>query len=294
MNTILALTHRNLRLFLRDKALVFFSFLSVMIVLGLYVFFLADIQVNNIRSTVGQDIPEIGALVYGWMLPGIIAIATVTLSLGNMGRLVDDAQTNALDDFMVSPVKRSQLILSYVFSTILTTLVISLLMFALSFVLIKLKGGDFLDLSQSLEALGIIVLLVISSSLLSLLIASFVKSQNTYGVVNSIVGTFIGFVTGAYMPMGIMPKLVQNLFNSLPVSQGASLLRQIYLRHTMAKVFQGAPEAVLLDYRYFQGIDLKIGETILSPAFMFMSIFISILLLFGLNLLRFRSMKKRT
>ncbi|TXT17197.1 MAG: ABC-2 type transport system permease protein [Erysipelotrichaceae bacterium] len=88
MNTIKALTIRNLKLFFRDKALVFFSFLSVMIILGLYVLFLGDINVANIKSLVGQDLPGIEALVYGWMLPGVIAISTVTLALGNMGRLV--------------------------------------------------------------------------------------------------------------------------------------------------------------------------------------------------------------
>jgi len=294
MNTILAMTTRNLKLFFRDKALVFFSFLSILIVFGLYVFFLADLQVLNIKDMIGMDIPEIDALVYGWMLPGIIAIGTMTLSLGSMGRLVDDAKTSSLDDFMVSPMKRSQLILSYVFSTIFVTLGISLLMFGASIFIIKLKGGSFLDASQIIESIAIIVLLVVSSSLMVLLIASFVNSQNTYGVVNSIVGTLIGFVTGAYMPMGIMPKIVQNIFNSLPVSQGASLLRQIFLRHTLDTVFGMAPAEVLSDYRYFQGIDLKIGDYILTPNYMLISISASIVLLFVLNLIRFRFMKKRS
>ena len=108
MRKIMALSIRNLRLFVRDKALVFFSFLSVIIILGLYVLFLGDIQVQNIRSMIQMDIPEIDALVYAWMLPGLIAVASITLSLGNMGRLVDDAQGENLNDFLVSPLKRTQ------------------------------------------------------------------------------------------------------------------------------------------------------------------------------------------
>ena len=49
MRKIMALSIRNLRLFVRDKALVFFSFLSVIIILGLYVLFLGDIQVQNLN-----------------------------------------------------------------------------------------------------------------------------------------------------------------------------------------------------------------------------------------------------
>lgn len=293
MRKIMALSIRNLRLFVRDKALVFFSFLSVIIILGLYVLFLGDIQVQNIRSMIQMDIPEIDALVYAWMLPGLIAVASITLSLGNMGRLVDDAQGENLNDFLVSPLKRTQLILSYLISSIIITSFISVCMFALSIVIVKLKGGPWLNLEQSLQSLGIIVLLIISSALLSLYIASWVKTQNTYGVVNSMVGTFIGFVTGAYMPMGIMPVFVQNMFNILPVSLGASLLRQVYLSPILDTVFKNAPVEILSEYRYFQGVDLKVFGRILTPEFMYIGIFVSIVLLFILNFLRFKNLSKR-
>lgn len=293
MRKIMALSIRNLQLFVRDKALVFFSFLSVIIILGLYVLFLGDIQVQNIRSMIQMDIPEIDALVYAWMLPGLIAVASITLSLGNMGRLVDDAQGENLNDFLVSPLKRTQLILSYLISSIIITSFISVCMFALSIVIVKLKGGPWLNLEQILQSLGIIVLLIISSALLSLYIASWVKTQNTYGVVNSMVGTFIGFVTGAYMPMGIMPVFVQNMFNILPVSLGASLLRQVYLSPILDTVFKNAPVEMLSEYRYFQGVDLKVFGRILTPEFMYIGIFVSIVLLFILNYLRFKNLSKR-
>jgi multidrug/hemolysin transport system permease protein len=294
MKIIFALSKRNLRLFVRDKALVFFSLLSVFIILGLYVLFLGEIQVNNIKQSIGMDLPEIDALVYAWMLPGLIAVASMTLSLGNMGRLVDDAQAENLNDFLVSPLKRWQLILSYLLSSITITSVISVLMFVLSIVIVKLKGGPWLNIEQIIQSLGIMILLIISSALLSLYIASWVKTQNTYGVVNSMVGTFIGFVTGAYMPMGIMPVFVQNMFNILPVSLGASILRQIYLGPIMDKVFAQAPIEMVNDYRYFQGIDLKVFGNILEPDFMLIVIFVSIGILFILNLLRFSTLSKRS
>lgn len=293
MKIILSLSLRNLKLFVRDKALVFFSFLSVIIILGLYVLFLGEIQIANIRESIGIDIPEINALVYAWMLPGLIAVASMTLSLGNMGRLVDDAQDENLNDFLVSPLKRWQLILSYLLSSITITSVISIIMFILSILIVKLKGGPWLNIEQIIQSLGVMILLIISSALLSLYIASWVKTQNSYGVVNSMVGTFIGFVTGAYMPMGIMPIFVQNMFNILPVSLGTSLLRQIYLKPIMNKVFNQAPVEMINDYRYFQGIDLRVFGYILEPNFMLIAIFASIGLLFILNLIRFSKLSKR-
>lgn len=293
MKIVLSLTIRNLKLFIRNKSLVFFSFLSVFIILGLYLLFLAEIQVENIRAQIG-DVAGIDALIYAWMLPGVIAVASMTLSLGNVGQLVDDEEKKTLLDFLVSPMKRSQLILSYLCSSIFISLVILFVMFAFSIVIIYFKDGPWLSLDQILSALGVMLLLVLSSSLLSLLIASFVKSQNTYGVINTVVGTFIGFVTGAYMPMGIMPTMVQNTFNILPVSMGASLLRQIYLRDILNDVFVNAPEQYILDYRYFQGIDLKVFNHILDPKFMLISIVLSIIVLFILNLIRFSKLNQRT
>ncbi len=292
MSTILSLTTRNLKMFYRNKSLVFFSFLSVFIILGLYVLFLAEIQINNIEAEIGR-VDGIDALIYAWMLPGVVAVASMTLSLGNMGQLVDDEDNQTLLDFLVSPMKRSQLIFSYLFSSIVISTIILFIMFTLSIVIVYLKGGPLLMLDQVIDSLLVIALLIISSSLLSLLIASFVKSQNTYGVINTLVGTFIGFVTGAYMPMGIMPTLVQNMFNIFPVSMGASLLRQIFLRDVMAEVFAGAPAIYVSEYRYFQGIDLKVFEKILEPNFMISMMLVYILVLFLINLIRFSKLNKR-
>lgn len=292
MKSVIALTQRNLKLFFRNKPLVFFSLLSVMIVVGLYVLFLGDINVQNIRSEIGRDIPQIDALVFAWMLPGAVAISTMTLALGNMERLVDDAQSETLSDFMVSPVTRVQLILSYVISTILIAFLISLLMVGVSVVVVWSKGGDWMQPWTLVQVIGIVLLMIISNSLLSLLIASFISSANTYGVVNSITGTFIGFVTGCYMPMGIMPVFVQNLFNALPVSMGASLLRQLYLAPIMDEVFAGAPANVVSDYRIFQGIDLVMFEQVLTPSLMFMAMVIGVVVLFGLSVVRFRKLHK--
>ena len=293
MKSIVALTQRNLKLFFRNKPLVFFSLLSVMIVVGLYVLFLGDINVQNIRSEIGRDIPQIDALVFAWMLPGAIAISTMTLALGNMERLVDDGQSETLSDFMVSPVTRIQLILSYVVATIIIALLISLLMVGVSLIVVASKGGGWMNPWTLIEVMGIVLLMIISSSLLSLLIASFISSANTYGVVNSITGTFIGFVTGCYMPMGIMPVFVQNLFNALPVSMGASLLRQLYLAPIMEDVFAGAPESVVTDYRIFQGIDLVMFGHVLSPMVMLGTMVAGIAVLFLLNVVRFKGLHKR-
>ena len=47
MNDILVLTKRNIKIYLRDKAAVFFSFLSIIILLALYFLFLKNAYITD-------------------------------------------------------------------------------------------------------------------------------------------------------------------------------------------------------------------------------------------------------
>ena len=81
MSTTWSLTGRNLKLFFRDRASVFFSLLSVIIIIGLYALFLGNIQVQELEDRVGRDVPGAAWLVNTWILAGILAVSTVTVSL---------------------------------------------------------------------------------------------------------------------------------------------------------------------------------------------------------------------
>ncbi len=52
MNNVLAITGRNLRIFVRDPLTIFFSLLSALIVYLLYTLFLGDLQVASIIDRV--------------------------------------------------------------------------------------------------------------------------------------------------------------------------------------------------------------------------------------------------
>jgi multidrug/hemolysin transport system permease protein len=288
MSTILSLTKRNLAMFFRSKSEVFFSFLSVIIILGLYILFLSDVQVMNIEQQVGKA-KGIAALVNSWVTAGLIAVSTVTLSLGALGRIVADRQSNAINDFLVAPIKRNHVFLSYIFSTLIISFIISIVLFILSEIYIISSGGHLLSFIQILQVLGIIILCVLSSSLFMLFVVSFLRKEQTLSVIATIIGTLIGFVTGAYIPVGVMPKGIQFISNIIPVSQGASLLRKILLDKPMDQVFGNSPH--LTEYTKMQGIDLYIGNTELSVNFMLAFIILSIIIFGIMNVLRFRKMK---
>ena len=87
MNVLYQLVLRNVRLFLRDRAAVFFSFLSVIIILGMYILFLGKVQRMNLPQEV-MDIEGGDWLISSWIMAGILTVSTVTVPLGAVGNLV--------------------------------------------------------------------------------------------------------------------------------------------------------------------------------------------------------------
>lgn len=290
MRTLINLVRRNLAMFFRNKSEVFFSFLSVIIILGLYVLFLSDLQISGLKQSLG-DVEGLSALVNSWIMSGLIAVSTVTLSLGSLGRIVADRENRSIDDFLVAPINRNTIFISYIISTFIIAFVISVILFAISEAYIIYSGGQLLSLISILKVFGVISISIISSSLLMLFIISFVKSEQTYSVVSTIVGTLIGFVTGAYIPMGIMPEGLQAFSNILPVSQTASMLRQILMKGPANKVLN-SPE-LLDEYYKLQGVTLYIGEHELTFNFMLLFIAASIILFGIMNVIRFKTMKNQ-
>lgn len=252
---ILSLVKRNLKLYFRDKVSVFFSLLGVFIIIGLYVIFLGKMMVGYTQSIIG-DLAE--PLMTSWIMAGVISVTTITTCNGAFGIMVEDTALNRMRDFKVSPIKRWQLVLSYVIAAMIVGIIMSLLTLVLSEVYIYLSGGSILSFSAFLKVLGLIVLSVFSSSAMIFLIMAFIKSQNAFGTASSIIGTLIGFLTGIYIPIGNLPAGVQTIIKFFPLSHSGVLLRQVMMGEVVD--LSNIPN----DLRLFLGINFEISGEFLS------------------------------
>lgn len=291
MNTIASLTGRNLKLFFRDKASVFFSLLSVLIIVMLYALFLGKIQVQTLEEYAGRAIPGAEWLVNAWIFAGILAVSTVTVSLGAYGTMVDDAHAGRIKDFFVSPMRRSQLVAGYMASSALISLIMNIVAFAIAEAYIALSGGQLLRPMQMLETLGILCLSIFSFSSLVCFITSYVKSPSAFGTLSTILGTMIGFLTGIYVPVGILPGAVVTVMKFIPFTYSALWLRQVFTAEPMRQVFENAPVQAAKSYADLYGINLYFGDTLILPWMMALIIAGSGVLFFGLSIWR---LSKRT
>lgn len=223
------LTKRNIKVYLRDKAAVFFSFLSVIILLGLYILFLGNNFKPNQLVGILTD-QELNFLVYSQLLPGIMIINAVSIPLGNLGNIINDFEYRKLDGFLVAPVKRGKVILSYYLSSFLITVVISIFMIIVAYVAIGLYTGIFFDIDVILLSILYVTLFAFVSTAIMIFVTSFIKSVNAFGAFSGVFGTVVGFISGIYMPLFILPSFIKGVASLVPFTHMTIMLKQVMMK----------------------------------------------------------------
>ncbi|HKL84302.1 MAG TPA: ABC transporter permease [Bacilli bacterium] len=247
---IWTLALRQLKLYFRDKVSVFFSLLSVMIIIGLYVLFLGDI----VSSGQGQDYRT---MMDQWIMSGVIAVGGFTTTLGAFGILVDDKTKKIDRDFIVAPIKPTVRVLAYLLSALIIGTLMSLVTLVFAQIYILVYGGPLLTLLELVMVFALIILNVLTSSSIVFLLIIFIKTATTFSTVSTIVGTIIGFVMGIYVPIGNLPGAVQTVIKFFPTSHAAVLFRTVMMERSLDQVFLNAPSGerasveALLGVRYF-------------------------------------------
>ena len=263
---ILNLVTRNLKLYFRDRASVFFSLLGVIIIVGLYVLFLGKMMVDYSTQLVGESARF---LMTSWIVAGVVSVTAITTCNGAFGIMVEDTALNRLRDFKVSPIKRWQLVLGYVLAAMVVALLMTLFTLVLGELYIFLDGGEILGFLSLIKVLGIVLLSVFSSSAFIFLIMAFIKTQNAFGTASSIIGTLIGFLMGIYIPIGNLPTGVQTLIKLFPLSHSGVLLRKTMMNEAMD--IELLPE----EFKTFLGLTYKLNGEVIGDIYHLLYLFIS-------------------
>ncbi|MEO5920193.1 MAG: ABC transporter permease, partial [Pseudolysinimonas sp.] len=94
---------------------------------------------------------------------------------------------------------------------------------------------------------------------LSAFVISFVRTQGAFSALSTIVGTVLGFLCGAYIPVGSLPESVANVINSLPFAQSSMIVRQQFTATSLEALTGGQAQAIEgLSESY--GITASVGD----------------------------------
>ncbi|MEK3765508.1 MULTISPECIES: ABC transporter permease [unclassified Solibacillus] len=283
---LLSLVSRNNKVFLRNKLLVFFSLLSVLILIGLYAIFLQNLQVNSIAEYVAVT-PEIEVLVSEWMVAGLLSIIAMSATLGVFGIYIKDLESKTTADFLVTAASRYKIQLSYVISSFIIGFSMTFIGFICCEIFIVSIGGEWLSPIAMLKAIGILILAVVMSSMINLFIVLFINTETAFSTVSTISGTLLGFLCGIYVPMAVLPSAVQSVIHLFPVSHITVLLRDVFTAQSVEKVFAGN-DVYARTYKVDYGVMYEINGSILSSMMSLLFVLTTIIVLGTLSTLLFR------
>lgn len=288
MNAVSALVGRNLRLFFRDRMAVFFSLLAAGILFVLYTLFLGQLQTSDLEESFpAATSPEVKAFVDSWMFAGIVSMTAITTGLAALGVHVEDAASGRFRDFLVSPVSATQLVLGYFLSALIVALSMTFVILAVSLLYLWAADDVTVPPGALARASGIIVLTAAAFCALSAFVTSFVATPGAFTALSTIVGTVLGFLTGAYIPVGSFPPAVQAVVTALPFAQASMLMRQEFASATLDTVV-AADSGARAPLRAYYGMDADLGGWPVTASFV-VAVLVSVTIVFTcLGALRMR------
>lgn len=235
MKELTALTKRHTKNYLRDKISVFFSFLSILILLAIYLLFLGQV----FAAIPFLSDSEQARFTIGYIMGGVLVVATLTLSLGIIGTYVNDLESKRINSFLVTPIHRRKLIISYYITATLITVFLTLIMFMLSFLYLGLVLGVWYNLLLIMRIVGIIILYVCISTPIIVFLVTFIKSNSAFATLSTIIGTLIGFISGIYIPITVLGSFTKFISTLLPFSHMTMHLRKVLIGNDILKNIPG-------------------------------------------------------
>lgn len=273
MKEILYLAKRNSLIYLRDRKAVFFSVLSMLIVLGLMVIFLGSMNSQDLLSLLeryggernaAQDQVNAEYLIQLWTLSGILIVNSVTVTLTVIGTMVQDEEQSRLASFYVTPVKRGKLVLGYVLAAWFTGTCLSILTLIAGELYMLVQGRGLLPAPTLMAMCGMVLLNTFVYASIGYLLAMFIHSYSAWGGMLTIVGTLVGFAGGIYLPMSSFSERLQTILKCLPVLQGVSMMRRVCLAEITEATFEGMPPQAVEIFQDRMGVTLTAGERLIS------------------------------
>lgn len=289
------LTSRNIKLYFKDKITFLVSLITPLILLVLFVVFLKSTYEDSLLSiTVGFNLDQklIDAFTGGWLFSSVLATSCITVAFCS-GMMVIDKINRANIDFLVSPVKKSTIQLSYVLANLFSTLIIAFVLLLIGLIYLACVGF-YLTFVDFLLIVFNIVITSLFGTILANIIWTFTRSQGVVSGVCTLVSALYGFICGAYIPIYTMGKGMQGFVSLLPGTYATVLFRQGFLNGVINEMGKTLPNEMIDSIA--NGFDVKMsffGHDV-STIGLILVITISTLVLLGIFLLINNLKKKKT
>lgn len=297
MEQFMAMTGRNLKSYFRDKGTVFFSLLSMMIVILLMLFFLGDMYIENTVDILGAfpgrdtavDKKNAELLILIWNFAGILSINAVTVTLAVYSVMIKDRGTGKLNSIYTAPVSRGIITGGYITAAWAASVLMCLITLFITEICGIIKGLEAFPFVTHLQLLGLIVVNSFVYATFMYLLAMIARTEGAWSGIGTVIGTLVGFLGGIYIPIGSLSETIGTIMKCTPVIYGTSMFRIIMTEEIAQATFAGIPEEVLEEYRVVTGIHLEIFDRTLGLTEEWLGLFLcgTFLLILGIMILKY-------
>jgi ABC-2 type transport system permease protein len=211
---IYTIWRREIIRYVRDRARIFSTFLQPLMFLAIFGL--------GLRSTLAQG--NFGIDFIKFMYPGIIAMSVMGIAFFSTVSTVWDREFGFLKEILVAPVPRVAIVIGKISGamTIASTQALILLVLA-PFI------GVSIHIVSILELFLFFLVLSFAISGLGLLIASLMKTTESFGVVMQVLIFPMFFLSGAFFPLTSIPGWLSVISRINPLTYGVDAARQILL-----------------------------------------------------------------
>ncbi len=224
-----SLFRRDMLKFFRERARIISSLIQPIIFLGIFGLGLKDVLGGR------GPFEELDYIQY--VFPGIIGINVLGMTISSGVTIVTDREFGFLREVLVAPISRLTIALGKVASGVGTALVqVALLMLLSPF--LGLTPGPLV----MLRLLGAVALLAVATSALGVLIASRIRTTESFQYVFQFLIFPLFFLSGAFFVLDRVPDWIAFLANLNPLTYAIDLFRHILY----ADIDLGEPSRSLL------------------------------------------------
>jgi multidrug/hemolysin transport system permease protein len=264
MNALLQMAGRNLRIFFRSRSALLLTLLPLPILFLLYPLLLVDLH----AAAAYDFTPDIHAarwLADSWIAAGVPVVLSFTAALGALGVLPGDREDRRMRDFGVSPLGGAQRAGGYALAAVYAGILTAMFAYTILQVSIHLIYNLVPDLREILFGAGYTLLGAVHASAFGLLLASLLYSGGAFAAVGAASAALAGFMSGAFIPAGLLPSEIRMVIQALPASQAVSLIRQTLTQRATAQVFATAGAADVSGYQAYFGIRAMFQDRTIEP-----------------------------
>lgn len=260
MRAIVAIIRKNLTGFARDKVRLFMS-----LVMPLFMLFACSFIMSSSATNIDSPI--------NYLIAGVDITIVFQGVINNSAFVLNDISSGFMKEIIVAPVSRRDIAIGNILSTSIFATIQGLMVLMIGFAF----GFE----TTLLGFINMILLMMFSSIVLSsfiLFLSLVAKNQANYQIISSIIIMPAMFLSGAYIPTTIIPKIILPLVYINPLTYLTSAFRFVALN-----MFD-----LSIDELVRQGVAFQFGVFTITPVISWISALVIGIIFFFLCINKFK------